>query len=115
MEKFKDFFKKILDNSKVVIIILLCIICLQTCSRCSYKTKDQWKDVQYTETIASKDSVIISQKEIIDSLGIKIIVLEDSLKLCQSGYRQAIDREKSLNDDKAMMREIIRNQNRSKE
>lgn len=115
MEKLKDFFKKTFDNSKVVIIILLCIICLQTCSRCSHKTKDQWKDVQYTETIASKDSVIISQKEIIDSLGIKIIVLEDSLKLCQSGYRQAIDREKALNDDKAMMREIIRNQNRSKE
>ena len=115
MEKLKNFFKKILDNSKVVIIILLCIIFLQTCSHCSHKTKDQWRDVQYTETIVSKDSVIISQKEIIDSLGIKIIVLEDSLKLCQSGYRQAIDREKSLNDDKAMMREIIRNQNKSKE
>ena len=115
MEKLKNFFKKILDNSKVVIIILLCVICLQTCSRCSHNTKDRWREVQYTETIVSKDSTIISQKEIIDSLSIKIIVLEDSLKLCQSGYRQAIDREKSLNDDKALMRDIIRNQNRSKE
>lgn len=115
MEKLKNIVKNILDNSKVVIIILLCIICLQTCSRCSHKTKDQWKDAQYTGTLVSKDSTIISQKAIIDSLGIKIIVLEDSLKLCQSGYRQAMDREKSLKDDKAMMREIIRNQNRSKE
>ena len=115
MEKLKNFFKKILDNSKIVIIILLCIICLQTCSRCSHKTKDQWRDAQYTGTIASKDSTINSQKIIIDSLGIKIIVLEDSLKLCQSGYKQAMDREKALNDDKVMMREIIRNQNKSKE
>jgi len=115
MEKLKNFFKKILDNSKVVIIILLCIIFLQTCSHCSHKTKDRWKDAQYTEAIASKDSTIYSQKTIIDSLSVKIIVLEDSLKLCQSGYKQAIDREKALNDDKVMMREIIRNQNKSKE
>jgi len=115
MEKIKEFFKKLLDNSKVIIIILLCVIFLQTCSRCSHNTKDQWKEAQYTERLAAKDSVIAAQKAVIDTLNIELIVMEDSLKLCQSGYRQAMDREKSLNDDKAMMREIIRNQSRSKE
>jgi hypothetical protein len=85
------------------------------CSRCSHNTKDQWREVQYTEQLAIKDSVIEVQKATIDTLNIELIILEDSLKICQSGYRQAIDREKSLNDDKALMREIIRNQNRSKE
>lgn len=112
MEKIKDFFKKLLDNSKIVIIVLLCVIFLQTCSRCSHNTKDQWKEVQYTEQLAVKDSVIEIQKFTIDSLNIELIILEDSLKLCQSGYQQAVAREKSLNDDKALMREIIRKQNK---
>ena len=115
VEKIKEFFKKLLDNSKVIIIILLCIILLQTCSRCSHNTKDQWKDAQYTEQITGKDSTISAQKDIIDSLNINIIILEDSLKVCKNSYKNAIDRERSLNDDKIMMREIIRNQNKSKE
>lgn len=112
MEKIKELFKKLLDNSKVIIIILLCVIFLQTCSRCSHNTKDQWKEVQYAEQIQTLDSTIASQKIIIDSLNIELIVLEDSLKICQSGYRQAVAREKSLNDDKTLMREIIRKQNK---
>lgn len=113
MEKIKEFFKKLSDNSKIIIIILLCIIFLQTCSRCSHNTKDQWKEVQYTEQILTLDSTIVSQKATIDSLNIELIVLEDSLKLCQSGYQHAVAREKSLNDDKALMREIIRKQNKN--
>lgn len=113
MEKIKNFFKNIFNHSKVIIIILLCIILLQMCSRCSHRTKDQWREHQYTEEISKKDSVITGQKTTIDSLNIALIQTKDSLKMCNSKYEQVKNNEKSLQDDKALMREIIRKQNKN--
>jgi len=112
MNNLKQFIQNLLQNSKVIIIILLIIILFQACGSCNHKSKQQWKEKEWTEQVMMKDSIIKDLNNTIEFQNIRIIQLEDSLKLMGTKCDQLGSMQKSLQDDKALMREIIRKQNR---
>lgn len=108
MEKIKQFIQ---NNTKWIIIFLVLVIFIQACGGCSKKTKYQFKDYEQTEQLVQKDSIITSQKAHIDSLGIEIITLRDSIKMLAGKYEQSQSYIQGLQDDKKVMRDIIKRQN----